>query len=246
MMIPKIAFLFLTISNVYHEMSWINYFHGREGQYSLYAHPKKAVTKNSFLHHAVIPSSETTTWANTMNAQIALLKEALKDPDNSKFIFVSESTIPLTTFDVMYERLTSDPRSQFGFRKNPHNFRTFGGIKKLYKNPQWLILNRKHAQLMVDDTSLIKNMIQYPHDQEHYPSTLLARHKVLHEIIKNNATLCIWEGGSHPHEFTNLATDPRTDYLLKCIKNKRFLFGRKFHKTCDLSLLQTYLPELYH
>jgi hypothetical protein len=181
-----------------------------------------------------------------MNAQIALLKEALKDPNNNKFVFVSESTIPLTTFDVMYERLTSDSRSQFSFRKNPDSFRTFGGTKKLYKNPQWLILNRKHAQLMVDDTSLIKIMVQYPHDQEHYPSTLLARHKVLHEIVKKSTTLCIWEGGSHPHEFTDLTTDSRTEYLLKCIKKKRFLFGRKFHKQCDLSLLRTYLPELYH
>ncbi len=244
-MLPKIAFLFLTMGNIYHEAPWVNYFKGHDDHYSLYVHPKKEVSKGSFFHSAVIPHTEETSWANTMKAQIALLREALKDPSNIKFVFSSESTIPLTTFDEMYNRLISNHQSQFFYRKNRFSSRTFGGVKKLYNNPQWLILNRKHAQLMVDNTSLITIMAKHSHDQEHYPSTLLAQHNELNQVIKKDATLCIWEGGRHPHEFKNLTKDPHTKKLLECIEKKRFLFSRKFHQKCDLSLLRKYLPELY-
>ncbi len=243
-MLPKIAFLFLTIGNVYHETPWVNYFRGHETQYSLYVHPKKEVSPDSFFYPGVIAQREETTWANTMKAQIALLREALKDPDNVKFVFASESTIPLTTFEVMYERLTGDPRSHFFLRENPFSSRTFGGIKKLYNNPQWLLLNREHAQLLVDDTSFLELFLDYDHVQEHYPSTFLARHKELDNVIKKDATLCIWEGGRHPHEFRNLARDPHTKDLIKLIERQRFLFARKFHEKCDLSMLKKYLPTI--
>lgn len=244
-MIPKIAFLFLTIGNVFHEAPWVNYFAGHEEQYSLYAHSKKSISKSSFLYAAHRPTREKTSWANTMKAQVALLKESLKDPHNVKFIFISESTIPLTTFNDMYERVTQDPRSQFSYRKNPFGNRTFGGLKKLYNNPQWVLLNRDHAQLLVEDSLLLEKMATYPHDQEHYPSTLLARHGELENVIAKDATLCIWEGGSHPHEFKNLTNDCYTQKLIQLIQEKRFLFARKFHKKCDLSLLHIYLPEVY-
>ncbi len=242
----KIAFLFLTIGAIYHELPWINYLKGHEQNYSLYVHPKEPFAA-SFFSSAIVPQRKKTTWANTMKAQIALLKEALQDPHNTKFVFVSESTLPLTTFDEMYQRLTSDERSQFFYRKNPFGNRTFKGLppSQVYNNPQWIILNRKHAHLMVEDTKLIKILAKRPHDQEHYPSTLLAYHHELDQVIKKDATLCIWEGHAHPHEFKDLATDPHTKRLYTLIKKKRFLFGRKFHKNCDLTLLQPYLPHLF-
>ena len=244
-MLPKIAFLFLTMGNIYHEAPWINYFKGHESQYSLYVHPKKKISKESFFHSSVIANLQTTTWANTMKAQIALLKEALKDPNNVKFVFSSEATIPLTTFDAMYTQLTNDLRSQFSYRKNPFTTRTFDKLKEVYNNPQWLILNRKHAQLMVDDKILIKVFALRPHDQEHYPSTLLNQHNELNQIINKDATLCIWKTGNHPHEFKDLAHDPHTKKLIEIIKEQRFLFCRKFDQECSLRLLGKYLPTIF-
>ena len=244
-MIPKIAFLFLTIGNIYHETPWVNYFKGHEHQYALYVHPKESISPESFFHDAVIPKKERTTWANTMKAQVALLKEALKDPEVTKFVFASESTIPLAEFDEMYSRLTADEASQFYYEKNPHGGRTFGGTKRLYKNPQWVVLNRKHAQFMVDDTILLKKMAKHPHVQEHYPSTLLAHHHELKEVIKKETTLCVWTGDKHPHEFKSLTTDKHSKRLLQRVSQRKFLFGRKFSKKCDLSPLKKYLPDIY-
>lgn len=244
-MIPKLAFLFLTIANVYHEQTWINFFADHQLEYSLYVHSKQRLSKNSFFKPHEIPVKVDTSWENTMNAQRELLKEALKDPANEKFIFLSESTIPLQSFDAVYTKLMAHASSQFNFYRNPHAYRSFGHLKAhdLYKNSQWVVLNRKHAELMVHDDSLITIMTAEPHDQEHYPSTFLAQHGLLHEVVKKDITLCIWNGvDAHPHSFTDLATDMHLSKLIKIIENQRFLFARKFDKTCDLSALKGYLP----
>lgn len=164
----KIAFLFLTISAAHHEQLWRDFFAGHEDQCSLYVHAKYEIPASSLLHPYRIPETCPTTWANTMRAQIALLKEALKDPDNDKFVFVSESTIPLATFDMAYQRLTATPHSIFMYRPNPHiipGSATFDKTRDLqpisheqqYKNYQWVVLNRKHAQLMVEDSYYTEN-----------------------------------------------------------------------------------------
>ena len=138
------------------------------------------------------------------------------------------------------------PLSQFNFYPNPHPYRSFGKLKAhdLYKNSQWIVLNRKHAEMMAQDNSLITQMTLDPHDQEHYPSTFLAQHNLLHEVVKKDTTLCIWNGvDAHPHSFTHLPSDPHWSKLIKVIEDKRFLFARKFDKLCDLSPLKQYLPS---
>lgn len=175
----KIAFLFLTIGAAHHEQLWRNFFADHEDQYTIYAHAKQEIPTSSLLHPYRIPETCPTTWANTMRAQIALLKEALKDPDNDKFVFVSESTIPLATFDTVYQRLTATPHSIFMYRPNPHIIAgsiTFDKTRDLqpipheqqYKSYQWVVLNRKHAQLMVEDTYYIAIAEKHRLDHERY------------------------------------------------------------------------------
>ena len=116
----KIAFLFLTISSAYHEQLWSDFFSGHDDQYTIYVHAKNDIPESSLLYPYRIADTLPTSWSNTMRAQIALLKEALKDPDNDKFVFVSESTIPLATFETVHQRLTCTPLSIFMYRPNPH------------------------------------------------------------------------------------------------------------------------------
>jgi len=245
-MTPKIAFLFLTIGNIFHESVWIKYFEGYQAYYSLYVHSKNELDSYSFFASSTIQEKVPTTWTNTMKAQIALLKEALKDPANEKFVFLSESTIPLSTFENTYVKLLRHPHSEFNYRKNPHSNRKFGGLSNIYKNSQWIILNRKHAQLIVDDEKYIKIFVHNPHDQEHYPSTFLAHHNLLSEIVNNRTTLVIWgkKGAYHPHLFKNLDTDP---YFIKILEafDEKILFARKFSQSCNLGRLHFYMPQLY-
>ena len=246
MVIPKLAFLFLTIGDIYHEPTWVNFFASHEDFYTLYVHSKHSLSKTSFFKESEIPDKIPTSWANTMRAQVALLREALKNPANEKFVFVSESTIPLRSFKEVYETLMSTPNSLFKYYRNTFA-RSFGPLSSdmILKNAQWVVLNRKHAQLMADDTELLKLMTHEPHDQEHYPSTFLAHHDLLSEVTKKDTTLAIWtgeNGNAHPHSFFDLNKDPHASKLFKALENKRYLFARKIEKKCDLSPLKPYLP----
>lgn len=134
-MIAKIAFLFLTIANIYHEQTWINFFRGHQDKYSLYVHSKKPLSQESFFKPYELRSKVETSWTNTMLAQQALLKEALTDPAHEKFIFVSESTIPLQTFDEIYEKLMSTHES-FLIIRATHTLRAplaILGVKRFIK-----------------------------------------------------------------------------------------------------------------
>ncbi len=249
----KIAFLFLIISDVYHEAYWKEFFTGNEDRSSIYVHAKQTVPNKSFFKQYEMNYKIPTTWAHTIRAQIALLKEALKDPENQKFIFISESTIPLQNFAQVYQEVMATEKSIISFKKNPHrdpanqlyttrNLRT---VSRKYqkKNPQWVILNRKHAELMAQDTQYINIISRYPCDNEHYPSTFLAIHGLLDEVINKPTTFVHWKQikpGRLPTTFENLRNKKEKKVVVHAIKDG-YLFARKFYKKCKLAPLNKYL-----
>lgn len=266
----KIAFLFLTISGMYHEGHWQDFFKNNDGRYSIYIHSKESLKEtNSLFKNYEIPAKVETTWENTMRAQIALLKEALKDLQNEKFVFLSESTIPLQDFDTVYDAVMATDKSIFPYCENVHQDKTRSGTfwnyhnyqphqilypipaKLQFKNPQWVILNRKHAQLMVDDTLFIDIVTRYICDNEHYPSTFLAIKGLLHsEVMNLQTTYDDWiatSSPSSPYTFTNLKDADQFKIIVRALQMKlysqqmQYLFGRKFAKECDLSPLDSYL-----
>ncbi len=182
----KIALLFLTLANVYHEGYWKDFLQGHENQYSLYVHSKNALSNNSFFKPYEMKLKVQTTWARTMNAQVAILREALKSPENEKFIFLSESTIPLQDFDTVYATVMATEKSLFNFFPNPNKgARSLERIQKefRYKNSQWIVLNRKHAALMAEDKVYLPIIVTYVSDQEHYPSSFLAAQGLLQDEV---------------------------------------------------------------
>lgn len=241
--VAKIAFLFLVRSEIFHEDLWHRFFKGHENQYSVYIHSKNKLNSKFFKKYE-IPIKVKTNWENTMNAQIMLLKFALKDLKNMKFIFISESTIPLQNFDYVYKSLFSHPHSQFNFFPNPNLDRNFPPISKdkIFKNSQWVVLNRKHAEQMVADSIFLPLIASKPYDNEHYPSTFLLNKGLSHEILKNDVTLVIWKGtAAHPHIFTNINSDPFAKPLFDAINKKQFLFARKFAKNFEKNVLNQFL-----
>lgn len=256
----KIAFLFLVISGVYHESHWQDFFTGNEQHYSLYVHAKKDVAPTSFFKPHQLKKNVPTTWAQTMNAQIELLKEALNDPSNSKFVFASESTIPLQSFDTVYAHLMQDDASWFWYQKNPHmkHGDAYNGARDLwpiphqhqFKNSQWVVLNRKHAQILVNDTKALTFITAHKSDQEHCPSTVLSLHNLLSEVKPVDTTLVIWDKKDHvgtdiecsPYAFSDLEKYPEElTMLCRAIKEQKFLFARKILQNCSLQPLDPYL-----
>jgi len=244
---PQIAFLFLSIAKIYHESYWKAFFKGYEQFYSIYVHAKNLMPSDSYFKQYEIHNKIPTTWANTMRAQIELLREALKDPHNQKFVFISESTIPLQNFQTVYDKLMLNNLSQFAFAKNPFTNNEDRNLLPLpldeqYFNFQWIILNREHAQLMVDDREYIEIITKYMCDNEHYPSTLLAAKGLLHEITQQDTTLVLWpeEGGYHPYFFHGFLDKMEFAVVTQGIKDG-WLFARKFGTDCDLTSIDSYL-----
>ncbi|KAF5945077.1 hypothetical protein HYC85_015305 [Camellia sinensis] len=84
--------------------------------------------------------------ASMILAKRIVLKHALLDPFNERFLFLSDSCIPLYTFSYMYDYLMSITTSFVD---------SFANTKEGRYNPKmhpvipWVVLTRKHAEIMV-------------------------------------------------------------------------------------------------
>ncbi len=164
----KIAFLFLVYDDIVFDDLWAAFFESTDHtKYSIYIHDKN--DKPGRFDKYKLPTTVDTEWAkiSLVKAQNLLLEEALKDPHNERFIFLSQSCVPVKTFEYIYEYLFYNECSIFNRRpiefpprykglqyilENFH-FATlykFNEINQVYKASQWCILNRKHASLLSD------------------------------------------------------------------------------------------------
>lgn len=108
----KIAFLFLVLDNPNFPRIWDSYFAGHESQINVYIHPKFP-DGNTWRNRNVITDIQPTEWGFIISAYLALLSAAIEDPTNTKFIFVSESCLPVKSFDKMYSRIMADKNESF-------------------------------------------------------------------------------------------------------------------------------------
>ena len=79
-------------------------------RFAKYPCPPNAIPPTSFLYGHTLSNDarEPTKWGKLVLAYYALLKEAVRDPDNQRFVFVSETCVPVVHPDVMYKALTKD------------------------------------------------------------------------------------------------------------------------------------------
>lgn len=108
----KIAFLFLILDNPNFPRIWDSYFSGNEDNISVYIHPKFP-NRNTWRNGNVIDDIQPTEWGFIISAYLALLAAAYEDPKNTKFIFVSESCLPIKSFKAMYSRVMADKSESF-------------------------------------------------------------------------------------------------------------------------------------
>ena len=96
-MTSKIAFSFLVLDNPNFPHIWDAYFAGHENHMNVYVHPKYP-NLNTWRRECVIQDIQETGWGYIVSAYLALLASAIEDPSNTKFIFVSESCLPVKPF----------------------------------------------------------------------------------------------------------------------------------------------------
>ena len=174
----KIAFLFLTRNNIKQPQLWYDFLSDGNGKCNLYVHTKERdkLSQQLLIDHQIKDHIHTE-WghSNLLTATNALIKEALKDKTNKKFVLVSESCIPLHIFDIFYNVLLEQPKTlnkSFLYTKlTPivedastqlmkdsaylQLCRNGDPSKELnitwdnmMRNSQWMILNRFHAEII--------------------------------------------------------------------------------------------------
>lgn len=247
----KIAFCFLILDIIHHEDLWYRYLSNVDRRkYTIYIHYKTDTPLKHFESYKLKNCIETA-WGeiSLVHAQNLLLEEALKDKKNAHFIFVSGTCIPLSHFDYTYAYL----KPNYSYFSNlpqedsfPRSEQALSYIDKKYihKCHQWCILNRKHAQIMVEETDYLEWFNVCP-DEHSYITKLyvlsLERELVLTLNTKNvETTFTNWDKAiGIPKNYDSISEEE-----LNMILKEKHLFGRKFNKECDFSKL--YYKSPFH
>ena len=144
----KIAFLFLTIDNVYYPQIWKRYFDECPLKKSIYVHPKhpQQVTV-PWMKDNIIKNIVPTKWGYLTNAFYQLLKAAFKDKMNSHVIFISDSCVPIRKLSTLYRYIHSFPleTSFIHFKDNIDNYDWEKKIHKVSGYQKYQL--RKHEGL---------------------------------------------------------------------------------------------------
>jgi len=174
---PKTAFLFLLMQDLDNEDTWDAFFASApQSNYSIYIHQASALDKIP----QAVPlkrwgAKQVTTvnsrWCALMGVQVALLAAALQDESNEQFIFLSQNTIPLKSFQYVYsqlvlrnastskvclaapakhrsaiwEFLSSESSSSCMYLDFYHD-----ADSRTSKHHQWIVLSKDHAQAVID------------------------------------------------------------------------------------------------
>lgn len=166
---PKLAFLFLARNRLPLDFMWQQFFkEAEEPNFSIYIHSRPGFVYNeittvcTFCYGRQLSDSIQVLWgeASMIEAERILLRKALEDPANQRFILVSDSCVPLYNFSYTYNYVMSssksfvdsfvDPKSS---RYNPKMAPTIRK-DKWRKGSQWVTLIRKHAEVMVSDKTI--------------------------------------------------------------------------------------------
>lgn len=201
----KIAFLFLIYDVINQEELWYNYFKNIDkNKYTIYIHYKFDAPLKYFNEYKLkecIPTEYCK--PSIVSAHNLLIKEALKDGNNYKFITLSQACIPLKHFDYIYNFLVSNDMSYFNSMSNDlelsenidmasislsctrlNQLCKIFNSEHVYMSANWFILNNKLAKIVTEneDTFLDKfSNIFCP--EEHYFIMMAYIYNCQNEII---------------------------------------------------------------
>ena len=261
----KIAFLFLIYDEIDQEELWHTFLRKIErSRYSVYVHYKYNKPLKYF-ESCRLDETVPTDYADLslVKAQNMLLREALKDHQNERFVFLSNTCIPLKKFDHIYNKLFSQDMCYFNMSKNEHIFENgrgdklerYFGREKVKKASQWSILTREVAQVLANSDDLLEMIYESGKgglaDEYFYISYLyyLDKQSCIHEFdyeVVNSTTFEYWNDREYTSDGEFTSTHPPnwerrlktyydiTDRELLYLFQAPCLFGRKFSAECTV------------
>jgi hypothetical protein len=242
----KVAFLFLTRGQHLLADVWEEYWEGHEARVSVYGHAKNRdwrvmPGRNDWLGRAQIEEHLPTEWGgiSLVHAQMALLKAALQIPENRFFIFASESCAPVRPMTDLLRLLSIDGRSRFRVQDwwevnginhwKAERASPAGPIppREWRWHPQWMLLNREAAELIVTNESLIACFDGTHAPDESAFGTILhiAGYPLEQKVAPKDITWCRWASAIAANPDTILLPTPS---IVGDIAGSGCFFARKF------------------
>ena len=263
----KIGFCFLIYDIINHEYIWNIFFNGVDkSKFNIYIHYKYNKNLEYFEEYKLDNCIETKySDVSIVHAHNLLFKKAFDDGCD-KIISLSQSCVPLKSFDYVYNFLTKDDFGHFNVAPQKQCFPRCNNLikyfdkKNIQKSSNWFILNRKTCQIIInyDKNKINKEFGKIYCPEEHYFIITIFNNNLLDNIIitpnlANGATTFTnWEGMDYKFPSKselknyNSISEDELEYLL----NSECLFGRKFNKECDLvknnyiSFIKSVLPRI--
>jgi hypothetical protein len=191
-MIKKIAFMFLILDNPNFYKIWDRWFKNVDkNKYNIYIH-SKYVENLKWRPDKLIDKIVPTAWGHIVNAELCLLKYAFNhDKNNYKFIILSESCVPIKSFDALYSEITKNNNSYIKTMKmnnydkqerilnfiekvkNNKNIE-IPNVSKMIKHYSRYCLNRDHVKKLINTKQeKINFYIEMPISDEFWLSLLV-------------------------------------------------------------------------
>ncbi|PIN26622.1 hypothetical protein CDL12_00602 [Handroanthus impetiginosus] len=259
---PKIAFLFLTNTDLHFAPLWQLFFQSNEPLYNIYIHadPSSNITSPGGVFSGRFIAAQKTQRAHPtlISAARRLLATALlDDPLNSYFAVVSQYCIPLHSFKYLYNSLFF--KSPFPMHRSfieildgePQIWERYIARGKNVMLPevpfeqfrvgsQFFVLTQKHALVVVRDRRLWRKFklpclnLDSCYPEEHYFPTLLSMEDP-DGCTRYTLTRVNWTGsvGGHPHTYGPREISPQLIHGLRDSNSSySFMFARKFSPDC--------------
>tara|TARA_Y100000590_G_scaffold388489_1_gene462877 strand:- start:827 stop:1612 length:786 start_codon:yes stop_codon:yes gene_type:complete len=257
----KIGFCFLCQNDIHQLDLWLKFFENNYDKSNIYIHSydSKNITQG-FVKKYHIDKNIQTGWGNIYDVVKYIMKLSQQNND-TKFILLSESTIPCKSFDYIYEYLTNDNYGYMSYvirsdtmcnwdkntlkmqedryKKNCNKIEGFQeniDYSHWFYNETWIIYNQEMINIILDDNKYypyFKKSFVY---DENYPVYLLSLSKKLNlcrNILTTYANWNIKQSGRKKHPKLHDKVDKEFCNMLK--KTPNLLFARKFTKTSNIS-----------
>ena len=253
----KIAFCFLTYDEIIRYDIWNYFFRNCDSEkYTVFIHPKNMITYNdnyTFKYNIVKNIVNTTGKDNIsiVHATIRLLKETYDCDKNSgdvsqnitHYIFLTQSCIPLYSFNYMYNIITQFPSSVISSIDNnkkdrylqlSNTIRPYINYNNFVKQQPNMILIKNDVETLINKnyTEHFKNM-QCP--DEHYFINVLAN-ILKKKIIKKQINFC----NNDLRRTQALEFKIVNKIFIDKIRNNGFLFMRKISKNSIVDIEYLY------
>jgi len=153
---PRLHLLFMTRQSLPHQQLWKQWMQDApSGAVTALVLCKKdcAVDSSIFKQIPTVKTEYCSDLVTGMNALLVAGVKARGGHHNDKFVFVSDTTIPVKPFGDIFGQLTSTatsdicipPRHTWNSYQQPMKRKVFLNVK----HHQWIVLSRKHAELAI-------------------------------------------------------------------------------------------------